>query len=135
MKRLFSGIRSLRAELHPEAGWLSRGRITSNGRQEGPPAARWRGPWENLASVASQIPPAGISAATARPVHSGRVAIALVGLASALVIAVCTLSGFRLGFADDLPTLVRVNGPSVLPGAAAGGALALASGAAGGGRR
>jgi len=59
-------------------------------------------------------------------VAAGRVALALVWLASALVIAVCALAWFRLGFADDPATLARVNGPRVLLGAAAGGALALA---------
>ena len=82
-------------------------------------------------------------------------ALAGVVAVSALVLAACVLASFRLGFADDLPTLLRVNGPRVLLGAAAGassrssGALrlgegrvralaelelfALAAGAAGGG--
>ena len=60
------------------------------------------------------------------PGASGRVALALVWLASALVLALCTLAWFRVGFADHPSTLLRVNGPRVLLGAAAGGALALA---------
>jgi ABC-type Fe3+-siderophore transport system permease subunit len=52
---------------------------------------------------------------------------ALVGIvaASAVVLAACVLASFRLGFADDLPTLLRVNGPRVLLGAAAGSLVAL----------
>jgi len=42
------------------------------------------------------------------------------------VIAASTLAAFRLGFADDPATLLRVNGPRVLLGAAVGAALALA---------
>ncbi len=52
--------------------------------------------------------------------------LAGVWVASAAVIAASTLAAFRLGFADDAATLLRVNGPRVLLGAAVGGALALA---------
>jgi ABC-type Fe3+-siderophore transport system permease subunit len=45
--------------------------------------------------------------------------------ASFAVIVASTLASFRLGFADDLPTLLRVNGPRVLFGGAVGGLLAL----------
>jgi ABC-type Fe3+-siderophore transport system permease subunit len=57
----------------------------------------------------------------------GRSAPALAGVvaASAAVLAACLLASFRLGFADDLPTLLRVNGPRVLLGAAAGSLVAL----------
>jgi len=44
---------------------------------------------------------------------AGRIALALVWLASAVVIAVCALAWFRLGFAEDLSPLARVNGPRV----------------------
>lgn len=60
------------------------------------------------------------------PLATGRLALALVWLASALVLAVCTLAWFRVGFGDDPSTLLRVNGPRVLFGAAAGAALSLA---------
>jgi ABC-type Fe3+-siderophore transport system permease subunit len=52
---------------------------------------------------------------------------AIVGVvaASAAMLAVCLLASFRLGFADDLPTVLRVNGPRVLLGAAAGSLFAL----------
>jgi ABC-type Fe3+-siderophore transport system permease subunit len=52
-------------------------------------------------------------------------ALAGVVAASAAVLAACVLASFRLGFADDLPTLLRVNGPRVLLGAAAGSLVAL----------
>jgi iron complex transport system permease protein len=51
--------------------------------------------------------------------------VRLVVLASLAVLAAALLASFRLGFADDLPTLVRVNGPHVLFAAACGGLLAL----------
>ena len=49
-----------------------------------------------------------------------------VGAASAVVIVGSLLAAFRLEFGSDLPTLLTVNGPRVLFGAAAGGLLALA---------
>jgi len=52
-------------------------------------------------------------------------ALAGVIAASAAVLAGCVLASFRLGFADDLPTLLRVNGPRVVLGAAAGSLFAL----------
>jgi ABC-type Fe3+-siderophore transport system permease subunit len=70
--------------------------------------------------------PAGASVEPARSIPTGRVPVAAIWLASALVIAACTLSAFRLGFAEDPATLAAVNGPRVMFGAAAGGALALA---------
>jgi ABC-type Fe3+-siderophore transport system permease subunit len=51
--------------------------------------------------------------------------LAGVVVASAVVLAACLLASFRLGFADDLPTLLQVNGPRVLLGAAAGSLFAL----------
>jgi iron complex transport system permease protein len=42
------------------------------------------------------------------------------------VLSACLLAAFRLGFAADPPTLLRVNGPRVLFGAAVGALLALA---------
>jgi hypothetical protein len=51
----------------------------------------------------------------------------MVWLASAAVIAVATLTSFRLGIAADVPTLLRANGARVLLGAAAGAALGLFS--------
>ncbi len=56
---------------------------------------------------------------------SVRTGAASVLVSSAAVVAAAVLASFRLGFADDVPTLLRVNGPRVLLGAAAGGALAL----------
>ena len=58
--------------------------------------------------------------------RTGSAALAGVWIASAAVIAASTLAAFRLGFAADPATLLRVNGPRVLLGAAVGGALALA---------
>jgi len=52
--------------------------------------------------------------------------LACVWIASAAVLAAAGLAAFRLGFADDPATLLRVNGPRVLLGAAVGAALALA---------
>lgn len=46
--------------------------------------------------------------------------------ASATVLAASALAAFRMGFAEDVPTLVHINGPRVLLGAAAGAAFALA---------
>ena len=58
------------------------------------------------------------------PAGAGR-ALVLVWVASAAVIAASVLATFRLSFADDLPTLLLVNGPRVLFGAAVGGSFAL----------
>jgi ABC-type Fe3+-siderophore transport system permease subunit len=55
----------------------------------------------------------------------GTSTLLLVWLASAVVIVVCTLALFRLGFAEDLRTALLVNGPRVLLGAGVGAALAL----------
>lgn len=55
-----------------------------------------------------------------------RLSVALVWLASLLVLVLATLASFRLGFADDTATLLRVNGPRVLFAATCGGSLALA---------
>jgi iron complex transport system permease protein len=79
-----------------------------------------------LPRVTPPAPSAGVPSVAAPQGANGRVTLALIWLASALVLALCTLTGFRLDFADDLSTLLRVNGPRVLFGAAAGGALALA---------
>ncbi len=79
-----------------------------------------------LRGMTSPAPPAGLPSTAAPSLATGRVALALVWLASALVLALCTLAWFRVGFADDPSTLLRVNGPRVLLGTAAGGALALA---------
>jgi hypothetical protein len=76
--------------------------------------------------MASPAPSAGVPSVGASPRAQGRVPLAAIWLASGLVLALCSLAWFRVGFADDLATLVRVNGPRVLFGAAAGGALALA---------
>jgi iron complex transport system permease protein len=51
--------------------------------------------------------------------------LALVALASGLVLLLAVLVSFRLGLAEDLPTLSRVNGPRVLFAAACGGLVAL----------
>jgi ABC-type Fe3+-siderophore transport system permease subunit len=51
--------------------------------------------------------------------------VGFVWLASAAVLAAAVLASFRLGFAEDLPTLWRINGPRVLFAAAAGAAFAL----------
>jgi ABC-type Fe3+-siderophore transport system permease subunit len=77
-----------------------------------------------LLRVTPPAPSAGTAAAP-EPT-TGRAALVLVWLASGLVLAACTLAGFRLGFAEDPATLARVNGPRVLFAAAAGAALALA---------
>lgn len=66
---------------------------------------------------------AGPAPGAAAPRRPG--ALAAVWLASAAVLAGCTLASFRLGFADDLATLLRINGPRVLLGAGVGSALAL----------
>lgn len=52
-------------------------------------------------------------------------ALVAVVAASAVVPAACVLASFRLGFADDLPTLLRVNGPRVLLAAGVGSLIAL----------
>jgi ABC-type Fe3+-siderophore transport system permease subunit len=52
--------------------------------------------------------------------------VALVWLASVIVLVLCTLTSFRLGFAEDLRTALLVNGPRVLFGAGVGALLALA---------
>jgi ABC-type Fe3+-siderophore transport system permease subunit len=52
-------------------------------------------------------------------------ALGAVWLASAVVVAACLLASFRLGFGEDLATLLRANGPRVLLAAAVGSALAL----------
>ena len=55
-----------------------------------------------------------------------RLPVVLVWIASVAVLGLATLTSFRLGFADDAATLLRVNGPRVLFAATCGGALALA---------
>ena len=67
--------------------------------------------------MATSAPPA-----PARALSPG---LLFVWLASAAVLAAAVLASFRLGFAEDLPTLLRVNGPRVLFAAAAGAAFAL----------
>lgn len=52
--------------------------------------------------------------------------VALVWLASVIVLVLCTLTSFRLDFAEDLRTALLVNGPRVLFGAGVGALLALA---------
>ncbi len=52
-------------------------------------------------------------------------ALGLVWAASAAVLAASVLATFRLSFADDLPTLLIVNGPRVLFAAVVGGSFAL----------
>jgi iron complex transport system permease protein len=75
--------------------------------------------------VASSAPPPPAAAASnGRPA----LALALVWAASAAVLAGCVLASFRLELAEDPVTLLRVNGPRVLFGAAVGAALALAGG-------
>jgi iron complex transport system permease protein len=56
----------------------------------------------------------------------GQPALLAIWAASAAVLGGALLSSFRLGFADDVPTLLLVNGPRVALGGAAGAALALA---------
>jgi len=56
--------------------------------------------------------------------RAGRAGLGLVWLASASVLAICTLAAFRLGFAEDAVALAAINGPRVLLGAAVGAALA-----------
>jgi ABC-type Fe3+-siderophore transport system permease subunit len=76
------------------------------------------------------------TSAPPEPARSLAPGVAVVWLASAAVLAAAVLASFRLGFADDLATLWRVNGPRVLFAAAAGaafslsGALRLAAGSA-----
>jgi ABC-type Fe3+-siderophore transport system permease subunit len=78
--------------------------------------------------MASPAPSAGVPSVGAPPRVHGPVPLAAIWLASGLVLTLCILAGFRMGFADDPATLLRVNGPRVLLGAAAGAALALAGG-------
>jgi ABC-type Fe3+-siderophore transport system permease subunit len=66
------------------------------------------------------------AAGSAAPIAAPRPgALAAVWVASAAVLAGCLLASFRMGFAEDLATLLRVNGPRVLLGAGVGSALAL----------
>jgi len=66
-----------------------------------------------------------VGAARGVPASRRPGALAAVWLASAAVLAGCLLASFRLGFAEDLATLLRINGPRVLLGAGVGSALAL----------
>jgi ABC-type Fe3+-siderophore transport system permease subunit len=68
-----------------------------------------------------------MAASTSPGLERSPMTVALAGVvaASVAVLAACLLASFRLGFADDLPTLLRVNGPRVLLGAAAGSLVAL----------
>jgi len=68
---------------------------------------------------------------TAGPLPSGapaqsRLALAAIWLASAAVLATVLLASFRLGFADDVATLLTANGVRVAFGAGVGALLALA---------
>src|SRR5262245_24181072 len=101
-------------------------RIASGGGTMRREAAHARARLGYPAPMASPAPSAGVPSVGAPPRSQGPVPLAAIWLASGLVLVLCTLAGFRLGFADDLATLLRVNGPRVLFGAAAGGALALA---------
>jgi len=57
--------------------------------------------------------------------RTGTAGLAFVFVASAAVVAGALLASFRLDFAESIATLLRINGPRVLLGAAVGGALAL----------
>ena len=70
--------------------------------------------------------PARVASPPAPSGFAGSAALAGIWIASAAVLAAASLAAFRLGFVDDPSTLLRVNGPRVLFGAAAGAALALA---------
>ena len=76
--------------------------------------------------MTSPAPTARAASPAAPGANSGSAALAGIWIASAAVIAACTLSAFRLGFAEAPSTLLRVNGPRVLLAAAVGAALALA---------
>lgn len=66
-----------------------------------------------------------MSSSASAPPRAFSPGVAFVWLASAAVLAAALLASFRLGFAEDLPTLWRVNGPRVLFAGAAGAAFAL----------